>query len=65
VAYLTVGEAAELLGVAPKKLTDLLYLRQLDVKRCPLIGGRRQIPRDYLPAIAARLKRIARPMMAG
>jgi hypothetical protein len=55
--FLTVGQAAESLGCAPKRLTDMIYLRRLDVKRCPLVGGRRMIPRDYLPTIASRLRR--------
>jgi len=53
----SVGEAARALGCRPKLLTDWLYLGKLDGKRCPIFCGRRQIPADYLPAIAAMLRR--------
>jgi hypothetical protein len=50
-AFLTVGQAAEMVGVPPKKLSDALYMRRLDVSRCPLIGGRRMIPPEYVATI--------------
>lgn len=61
--YLTVGEAAAELGCAPKLLTDMIYRRIVDTRRCPLSGGRRQIPRELLPHIADVIQRrhLARP----
>ena len=61
-ANLTVSEAAiELenqfqIPCAPRTLSDLIYTRRLDAKRCPLQNGRRLIPRDYLPRIAELLR---------
>jgi hypothetical protein len=55
--FLFVGEAAQELGCDPKLLTDWLYLRRLDVSRCPLLGNRRLIPRDYLPQIQRMISR--------
>jgi hypothetical protein len=48
----TVSDAARRIpGARPKDITDLFYLRKLDDARCPVVGGRRLIPPDYLPAI--------------
>lgn len=58
--YLTVGEVAEKLGCPPKTLSDMLYLRRLDISRCPLLGGRRMIPADYVPQIERLLNRKAK-----
>lgn len=64
--YLTVSEAANVLeheyqlACAPRLLSDLLYTRRLDVRRCPIQCGRRMVPRDYLPAIAKMLRMKAR-----
>lgn len=58
--FVTVGEAARHLDIPPAKITGLFYRRALDVRRCPLIGGRRMIPREYVGEIAAVL--IARGM---
>lgn len=48
---LSVSEAARQLGVKPKAISDLLYQRELRDDLCPLVGGRRLIPRNYLPTI--------------
>jgi hypothetical protein len=55
--YTTVSEAAREIGeklgveVNPRLISDLLYQRKLEVRDCPVLGGRRLIPRDHLPAI--------------
>ena len=54
-ALLSITQAAEQLGVKPKVLSDLFWLRELDRERCPLIGRTRAIPPDYLPEIRAIL----------
>ena len=61
--YLAVGGAAdeltEQLGqtVRPRWITDLFYQRELRDDFCPIVGGRRLIPRIYLPMIEAALRR--------
>ena len=59
--YLTVSEMARRIpGARPKDISDLLYLRRLSCERCPLVGGRRMIPLDYLSEIEAALQRAGR-----
>jgi hypothetical protein len=61
--YINVSEAVRELGeqlnvdVPPRILSDLFFQRRLDVRRCPVLGGRRLIPRDYLPVIRDALLR--------
>jgi len=57
---LTVSEIARRMGVSPRVISDLFYQRQLSDEICPVIGGRRFIPADYLPVIEAALKERAR-----
>jgi hypothetical protein len=60
-AYLIVSEAARRIpGAKPKDISDLFYLRKLDDQRCPIVGGRRMIPPDYLPEIEAILRAAGR-----
>ena len=42
--------------VSPRVISDLLYQRKLDIRKCPVLGGRRLIPRSYLPAIVDALR---------
>jgi hypothetical protein len=61
---LSIGDAAGQLNVNPRVLTNMFYNGQLDRERCPVVGGRRLIPRDYLGEIKrvlheARLRRLA------
>jgi hypothetical protein len=49
--YVSVSEAARELGEKPKTLSDLFYQRELSNDLCPIVGGRRLIPRSYLPTI--------------
>jgi hypothetical protein len=52
----SVSEVARELGVPPRVLSDLFYARKLDDERCPIVGGRRLIPADYIPMIAAVIR---------
>ena len=62
-SYVSVGEGADELTqtlgqtIRPRWITDLFYQRELRDDLCPIIGGRRLIPRDYLPVIAMALRR--------
>jgi hypothetical protein len=62
VDMLSVGEAATELTadlgtvVKPKWISTLFYDRELRDDMCPLVGGRRLIPRGYLPMIAAAIR---------
>jgi hypothetical protein len=55
-----VSDVARLLGCNPKDISDLFYQRKLDVDRCPIVGGRRLVPEDYLPEIKAVLQATGR-----
>jgi hypothetical protein len=37
-------------------ISDLFYARRLDDARCPIVGGRRLIPQDYLPEVENALR---------
>jgi hypothetical protein len=50
-------------AVRPRDITDLFYKRLLPGERCPVVGGRRLIPRDLVPAIEAELRE--RGLIAG
>jgi len=52
-----IGALADELGVNPSALSNLIYRRSEFRKKCPLIGGRRQVPREIVPRIAEALKR--------
>lgn len=58
--YLSVGQAADRLGVPPRAITSAFYDRKLDTDRCPLMAGRRMIPIDYLDGIAFELRRLGK-----
>ena len=55
--HLTVSDAARQLAeqvghpINPRTISTLLYQRVLRDDLCPIVGGRRLIPRTYLPAI--------------
>jgi hypothetical protein len=53
--YLSVSEVARRLGVKPKTISDLFYQRELRDDLCPIIGGRRLIPRDYVVEVEQAL----------
>lgn len=54
--YFTVSDAARRYGVRPRDISDLFYSRVLDDQACPLVGGRRLIPAEYMPVIEAALR---------
>jgi hypothetical protein len=60
--FLSVSEAArelnEQLGIAirPQDITNLFYRRELRDDACPIVGGRRLIPRDHLAMIGKQLR---------
>jgi hypothetical protein len=56
-SYLFVSEAARHLRCRPRDVSDLFYQRLLSDERCPVVGGRRMIPADFLPVIEAALRR--------
>ncbi|MBI3465502.1 MAG: hypothetical protein HY000_20975 [Planctomycetes bacterium] len=49
--FLSVSDVARELGAKPKTISELLYQRELRDDLCPVVGGRRLIPRNYLPTI--------------
>jgi hypothetical protein len=57
---LIVSEVARRLGARPKVMSDLFYLRKLNDEVCPVVGGRRLIPKSYLPVIEATLRDLGR-----
>jgi hypothetical protein len=56
VRHLIVSEVARRIDARPKDISDLFYQRRLDDRRCPVVGGRRLIPEDYIPAIEQVLR---------
>ena len=54
---LSVGDVARRLNVRPSQVTQLFYERRLRDDLCPIVGGRRLIPHDYVEVIAMELKR--------
>jgi hypothetical protein len=59
---LTVSDVARALGekyrrvVRPRDISDLFYRRELREDVCPIVGGRRLIPPEYLGAIETCLQ---------
>jgi len=60
--HLSVSEAARLLKARPRDISDLFYRRRLRDDLCPIVGGRRLIPEDYMDIIAIELRRSGRPV---
>jgi hypothetical protein len=54
---ISVSEVARRFGVRPRVIRDLFYQRELSDARCPIIGGRRIIPAEYLPVIERVLRK--------
>lgn len=42
--------------VTPQAISNLFYKRYLDDERCPVVGGIRLIPEDYVPTIERVLR---------
>ena len=59
--HVTVSGAARELGarlgliVRPRDISDLLYDRVVPDDRCPMLGGRRMIPIEYLAELGEAL----------
>jgi hypothetical protein len=62
--HLTVSQVARRLGASPRDISDLFYRRTLRDDLCPIVGGRRLIPPNYVETIRAALKRAGRPVEA-
>ena len=62
--FLSVSEAAREFGVRPREISDLFYQRVLSDDQCPIVGGRRLIPLDYLPEVASAPRKRGRPAKA-
>jgi len=60
--HLSVSEAARRLNARPRDISDLFYRRRLRDDLCPIVGGRRLIPEDYLGAIALVLRQHGHPV---
>ena len=60
--HLSVSEAARRLNARPRDISDLFYRRRLRDDLCPIVGGRRLIPEDYLDMIALVLRRRGYPV---
>ena len=57
VRFVSVSEVARRIGVPPRSISDLFYSRELRDDLCPIVGGRRLIPEQYVDEIAAALAR--------
>jgi hypothetical protein len=53
----TVSDVARQLGVRPRDISDLFYSRELSDKQCPIVGGRRLIPPEYVAVIVTALRK--------
>jgi hypothetical protein len=69
---MSVSEVADALSAAhgvvipPRAITMAFYERALRNDLCPIVGGKRRIPADYLPQIEALFRRRGRiPSRAG
>ncbi|MCH7687858.1 MAG: hypothetical protein IH899_14435 [Planctomycetes bacterium] len=54
---LSVGDVARRLNVRPSQVTQLFYECRLRDDLCPIVGGRRIIPQNYVAVIAMELRR--------
>jgi hypothetical protein len=59
---LSVSAVARRIGANPRDISDLFYSRKLRDDLCPVVGGRRTIPANYIELIRAALKRAGRPV---
>ncbi len=55
-----VSEVARLLKCRPRDISDLFYQRLVSDECCPIVGGRRIIPGDFVPVIEAALRQRCR-----
>jgi hypothetical protein len=59
-SHLSVSEVARAIGARPRDITQLLYSRVLRDDLCPIVAGRRMIPRDYVEQVRWALRRAGR-----
>jgi hypothetical protein len=55
--HLSVSEVARRLGRRPRDVSDLFYQCVLSDECCPVVGGRRLIPIEFVPVIVEALRR--------
>ena len=55
--YQSVGEVAQDLDVSPRAITTLFYEREVRTDLAPIVGGRRLVPPELVPAIRMALRR--------
>lgn len=60
---ISVGEAARLIGACPRDITNGYYSRWF-ADNAPIVGGRRMVPRQYLPTIKRILREHGRQVAA-
>lgn len=63
--FFTVGDLARLVGAPPRAISDAFYARQLNDELCPVIGGRRLIPREYVSEVRRVLRERGKLQTAG
>lgn len=63
--FLSIGEAAQLVGIPAGKLSVWFYRGFLDGSSCPVIAGRRVIPSSFLKEIREKAIQIARRQREG
>lgn len=63
---LAITEVAERrdVNVAPRVISDAFYQGRLDRSKCPVVGGRRLIPLDYLPELKSVLTSLGKMEVA-
>ncbi len=55
--FLSVSQVARLLNALPRDISDLFYARKLRDDICPIVAGRRLIPKSYIHEIEATLRK--------
>ena len=53
--FFAVSDLARQFNCPPREISDLLYARLIPDEECPVIGGRRLIPKKYVAVLAAEL----------
>lgn len=61
-APLSVSDVARQLRVAPPRISELFYRRELRDDMAPIVGGRRLIDPQLIPVIAMLLRRKGVPV---
>ena len=53
--FFAVSDLARQINCPPRDISDLLYARFIPDDECPVVGGRRLIPAQYVNVIATKL----------